>query len=234
MRTVNAQRRRMVAVLERLQRAGRAGRAHRSSRRERGDHEASHRSRPPPDRAHRRHASRPRAPSIESSGYKDALVGRRHSVRLPSSLYAGDFSMQSGADAMEQLLTLDEPPTAVFAGNDEMAFGAVKTARSHGLVRSGRPVDGRLRRSDHRRLLQPAAHDDSHAVSGDRPPRHSGADRSRSQVAMWRARSCCRRSSSFATAPRLRGPRRRTRRTPKACATRAVDTPEHARFSVVA
>jgi DNA-binding LacI/PurR family transcriptional regulator len=45
----------------------------------------------------------------------------------------GSFSMQSGADAMEKLLALEEPPTGVFAGNDEMAFGAVKAARAHGL-----------------------------------------------------------------------------------------------------
>src|SRR6185369_4185980 len=45
----------------------------------------------------------------------------------------GSFSMQSGADAMEKLLALDDPPTGVFAGNDEMAFGAVKAARAHGL-----------------------------------------------------------------------------------------------------
>jgi LacI family repressor for deo operon, udp, cdd, tsx, nupC, and nupG len=66
------------------------------------------------------------------NGYKDALAA----ARIPydeSLVAAGDFSMQSGADAMERLLALDDPPTAVFAGNDEMAFGAVKAARAHGL-----------------------------------------------------------------------------------------------------
>ncbi len=66
------------------------------------------------------------------SGYKDALAaaGIPYDEEL---VVAGNFSMQSGADAMERLLALDEPPTGVFAGNDEMAFGAVRTARAHGL-----------------------------------------------------------------------------------------------------
>lgn len=66
------------------------------------------------------------------SGYKDALA----SAGLPfdpALVVEGNFSMQSGADAMERLLELESPPTGVFAGNDEMAFGAVKTARSRGL-----------------------------------------------------------------------------------------------------
>jgi LacI family transcriptional regulator len=46
----------------------------------------------------------------------------------------GDFSMDSGAAAMERLLALENPPTAVFAGNDEMAFGAMTTAHKHGLT----------------------------------------------------------------------------------------------------
>jgi LacI family transcriptional regulator, repressor for deo operon, udp, cdd, tsx, nupC, and nupG len=66
------------------------------------------------------------------AGYKDALS----SAGIPfdeALVVQGSFSMQSGADAMEQLLALNEPPTGVFAGNDEMAFGAVKVARAHGL-----------------------------------------------------------------------------------------------------
>jgi LacI family transcriptional regulator, repressor for deo operon, udp, cdd, tsx, nupC, and nupG len=66
------------------------------------------------------------------NGYKDAFAAA--GIPYDDALVAtGDFSMQSGADAMERLLTLNEPPTAVFAANDEMAFGAVKTARAHGL-----------------------------------------------------------------------------------------------------
>jgi len=66
------------------------------------------------------------------NGYKDALAA----AGLPFAselVVTGNFSMQSGAEAMEKLLALEDPPTAVFAGNDEMAFGAVKAARLHGL-----------------------------------------------------------------------------------------------------
>ncbi len=45
----------------------------------------------------------------------------------------GDFSITSGAEAMAELLSLADPPTAVFAGSDEMAFGALDTARKAGL-----------------------------------------------------------------------------------------------------
>jgi LacI family transcriptional regulator, repressor for deo operon, udp, cdd, tsx, nupC, and nupG len=48
-------------------------------------------------------------------------------------LYSGDFTMHSGAVGMRQLLALDEPPTAVLCANDEMAFGAIRTAREAGL-----------------------------------------------------------------------------------------------------
>jgi LacI family transcriptional regulator, repressor for deo operon, udp, cdd, tsx, nupC, and nupG len=66
------------------------------------------------------------------SGYKDALSAA--GIPFDDSLVvAGSFSMQSGADAMERLLALEDPPTGVFAGNDEMAFGAVRTARLQGL-----------------------------------------------------------------------------------------------------
>jgi LacI family repressor for deo operon, udp, cdd, tsx, nupC, and nupG len=89
------------------------------------------------DLGHRRIAhiaGTPKAASSEHriSGYKDALTA----AGLPFDaelVVEGNFSMQSGADAMERLLQLDNPPTGVFAGNDEMAFGAVKAARSHGL-----------------------------------------------------------------------------------------------------
>jgi DNA-binding LacI/PurR family transcriptional regulator len=66
------------------------------------------------------------------AGYKDALSAA--GIPFDETLVVqGSFSMQSGADAMEKLLALEEPPTGVFAGNDEMAFGAVKAARGHGL-----------------------------------------------------------------------------------------------------
>jgi LacI family repressor for deo operon, udp, cdd, tsx, nupC, and nupG len=45
----------------------------------------------------------------------------------------GDFSIESGAAAAERLLGRREPPTAIFCFNDEMAMGALETARRHNL-----------------------------------------------------------------------------------------------------
>jgi DNA-binding LacI/PurR family transcriptional regulator len=46
----------------------------------------------------------------------------------------GYFTLQGGEQAMTALLTQRTPPTAVFALSDEMAFGAMRALRSHGLV----------------------------------------------------------------------------------------------------
>jgi LacI family repressor for deo operon, udp, cdd, tsx, nupC, and nupG len=45
----------------------------------------------------------------------------------------GDFSIESGALAAERLLGRDQPPTAIFCFNDEMAMGVIETARRRGL-----------------------------------------------------------------------------------------------------
>jgi LacI family repressor for deo operon, udp, cdd, tsx, nupC, and nupG len=45
----------------------------------------------------------------------------------------GMFTVEGGRRAMERLLELPEPPTAVFAASDEMAFGAMAAARTAGL-----------------------------------------------------------------------------------------------------
>src|SRR5712675_1448761 len=45
----------------------------------------------------------------------------------------GDFSIESGAAAAERLLGRRERPTAIFCFNDEMAMGAIETARRRGL-----------------------------------------------------------------------------------------------------
>ena len=45
----------------------------------------------------------------------------------------GDFSIESGAVGAERLLGRKTPPTAVFCFNDELAMGAVETAKRRGL-----------------------------------------------------------------------------------------------------
>jgi DNA-binding LacI/PurR family transcriptional regulator len=71
------------------------------------------------------------APSDRRAGWMSAL---RTAGIEPDPEYApiSDFTAASGRRAMEELLALPEPPTAVFAGSDEIAFGAIFAARAAG------------------------------------------------------------------------------------------------------
>ena len=51
----------------------------------------------------------------------------------PESESLGYFTVEGGEAAMTTLLTQPNPPTAVFAFSDEMAFGALRAMRAHGL-----------------------------------------------------------------------------------------------------
>jgi LacI family transcriptional regulator, repressor for deo operon, udp, cdd, tsx, nupC, and nupG len=71
-------------------------------------------------------------PDLRRTGYERAL--RRAGITVDPALeVVGNFSVLGGRDATDTLLAADEPPTAVFAMSDEMAFGAVLSAREHGL-----------------------------------------------------------------------------------------------------
>ena len=86
---------------------------------------------------HRRIAFVAGTPTLWSSrarldGYRAAL----ETVGLPFSpelVVAGDFGYASGARAAEHLLSLPDPPTAVFAANDQMALGVYEGIRRRGL-----------------------------------------------------------------------------------------------------
>ncbi|MEB2265221.1 LacI family DNA-binding transcriptional regulator [Priestia megaterium] len=79
------------------------------------------------------------------SGPLDGVIGQdrlkgfyqtmtRHNLTVESILVQeGNFSYESGFNIMNQFLALNHPPTAVFAANDEMAFGAINTISSKGL-----------------------------------------------------------------------------------------------------
>jgi len=43
----------------------------------------------------------------------------------------GEYSYRSGFEAADQLLNLEQPPTAIFASNDDMAAGVIATAHRH-------------------------------------------------------------------------------------------------------
>ena len=65
-------------------------------------------------------------------GYELAL--RQAKVRVNRELVAsGDFSVESGIRATENLLATKEPFTAIFCANDEMAIGAMQALHAHGL-----------------------------------------------------------------------------------------------------
>lgn len=52
----------------------------------------------------------------------------------PEYLQQGDFTVASGMAAGRRLLELAQPPTAIFAGNDDMAIGVMMAAYEHGMA----------------------------------------------------------------------------------------------------
>lgn len=65
-------------------------------------------------------------------GYQAALAGAGV-LPAPELVAKGNFTTESGYAAASALLSLAEPPTAIFAFNDEMAYGAMKAVRERGL-----------------------------------------------------------------------------------------------------
>ncbi|MCB0110739.1 MAG: LacI family DNA-binding transcriptional regulator, partial [Caldilineaceae bacterium] len=66
------------------------------------------------------------------AGYCAALEA--YGVALDPALIAvGDFTQSAGYKGAKELLTLAHPPTAIFASNDMMAFGAMEAVREQGL-----------------------------------------------------------------------------------------------------
>jgi LacI family transcriptional regulator len=78
-------------------------------------------------------------PSAErGTGYRQALREAVLSVE-EELIMRGDFQYESGYQAARQLLSMDDPPTAIFACNDLMAIGAISAA-----VELGRQVPADL------------------------------------------------------------------------------------------
>ncbi len=66
------------------------------------------------------------------AGYRAALSD--HGLPVDEALIVpGDFSRAVGYQAAQHLLDLPNPPTAIFASNDYMAFGVVDAVRNRGL-----------------------------------------------------------------------------------------------------
>jgi len=65
-------------------------------------------------------------------GYRGALAAEGV-LPDPALEIAGDWEIEGGIAAATRLLDLPEPPTAIFAFNDNMAIGAIQAARARGL-----------------------------------------------------------------------------------------------------
>jgi LacI family transcriptional regulator len=65
-------------------------------------------------------------------GYRDAL--EKAGVPVDEKLIAsGDYTTETGVQCTRELLSLDNPPTAIFASNDQMAMGVFNVAQEMGL-----------------------------------------------------------------------------------------------------
>jgi DNA-binding LacI/PurR family transcriptional regulator len=71
-------------------------------------------------------------PHHRRTGYLDAL-GSRGIAADPTLERLGYFTVAGGEEAMIELLSVRQRPTAVFAESDEMAYGAMRAIRRAGL-----------------------------------------------------------------------------------------------------
>lgn len=65
-------------------------------------------------------------------GYRDAMQAAGIEPD-PALECLGYFTIEGGAEGCERMLELSDRPTAIFAESDEMAYGALRTLRRHGL-----------------------------------------------------------------------------------------------------
>lgn len=72
------------------------------------------------------------ASGLRLAGFQQAL-SEAGIAADPALVCEGDFTYRSGLAAAEALLSLPQPPTAIFASNDDMAAAAVSVAHRRGL-----------------------------------------------------------------------------------------------------
>jgi LacI family transcriptional regulator len=65
-------------------------------------------------------------------GYRAALARRGLPYR-EEFVHYGDFLVSGGRQGAEKFLRLPAPPTAIFAGSDQQAYGVYEAAKAHGL-----------------------------------------------------------------------------------------------------
>lgn len=72
------------------------------------------------------------ASGLRFSGFQRALAA--HGLSLdPALVHVGDFTFPSGVEGAHRLLSRRNPPTAVFASNDDMALGVLAAAQRLGM-----------------------------------------------------------------------------------------------------
>ncbi|STU61245.1 ribose operon repressor [Klebsiella pneumoniae subsp. ozaenae] len=104
---------------------------------------------------------------LRERGYKSVLHVR--GLAYQQVTYAQDLSAAAGKRAMEQLLSQDEKPDAVFAVSDSLAAGALRAIAQAGLrVPEDIAVIG-FDGTELAEVVSPAAHHRRTALPGDRP-----------------------------------------------------------------
>lgn len=66
-------------------------------------------------------------------GYQNALM-ENYLTLYPEYVRSGNWHYEDGYQSCEELLQLPDPPTAIFAMSDLMAFGAINAALDHGFT----------------------------------------------------------------------------------------------------
>ncbi|MEL7110342.1 MAG: LacI family DNA-binding transcriptional regulator [Pseudomonadota bacterium] len=73
-----------------------------------------------------------RSSDLRLAGYRDALTSAGKKVDL-NHVKSGDFTYVSGMRSASDLMSIENPPTAIFATNDDMAAGAIAAAHQAGM-----------------------------------------------------------------------------------------------------
>ncbi|MBI9093495.1 MAG: LacI family DNA-binding transcriptional regulator [Sphaerochaeta sp.] len=69
-------------------------------------------------------------------GYEGTL--RKHNIPIRSDFFfPGDLRFESGGDAIDTYISLQDKPTAIFCANDQMAYGALARAKNCGIAIPG-------------------------------------------------------------------------------------------------
>ena len=80
------------------------------------------------------HVSTVSAASLRLDGYRGALIAGGFPLRDEYVVVAQEWHLRDGSAGMAQLLSLREPPDAVFCFNDTLAFGALHALGARGLT----------------------------------------------------------------------------------------------------